>query len=62
MPTFDVNMNVEIPIVVAIDAANAEEAVEKALDIYENGELNDRIRQSFRENNETVNAFVVLED
>lgn len=62
MATFDVNMNVEIPIVVAIDAANAEEAVEKAIDMYENGELTDRIWQSCREGNETVNAFIVLED
>ena len=61
MITFDVWMNVSIPIVVVIDAANEEEAKKKALDMYDNGKLTDRVRQSFHENNETVRVFGVVE-
>ena len=57
---FDVWMNVSIPIVVAIDAASADEAKKKALDMYDNGKLNDRVQQSFQENNETVHVFNVV--
>lgn len=61
MTTFDVWMNVSIPIVVVIDAASADEAKKKALDMYDNGELNGRVRQSFKENNEAVRVFGVVE-
>ena len=61
MITFDVWMNISIPIVVVIDAASADEAKKKALDMYENGKLNDRVWQSFQENNEAVRVFGVVE-
>lgn len=61
MTTFDVWMNVNIPIVVVIDAASADEAKKKALDMYDNGELTDRVWQSFQENNEAVHVFDVVE-
>ena len=61
MITFDVWMNISIPIVVVIDAANADEAKKKALDMYDNGKLTDRVRQSLQENNETVRVFGVVE-
>lgn len=61
MTTFDVWMNVNIPIVVVIDAASEDEAKKKALDMYESGKLTDRVWQSFQENNEAVHVFGVVE-
>ena len=56
---YDVVLTAHVPITVVVEAKSKKEAKRIATDMYDDGELDDRVLTSFSEHNETMTCTFI---